>query len=201
MGFAIADIKIFEILLGSTLTAIGTWSTFLPAIFILLLSLLVFVIVDKISFKDMFVYFGDGVKKISKVAVIYGVVFSFLYLMTAFPWPTALVDAFIHADSFNIVLLLIASMLAVLFCADPAFSGYYYGSYLAAAFSSNAVITAIIWRVGGAITLIFGPTSFLLLAALFYGDVSYSSWVKYIWKFIATFIIALLILMALIVYV
>lgn len=201
MSFDIGGIKIMETLFGSTLSAIGTWTDFLPAIFMMTISLLVVVITNRVSFNDIVSNFGEGVRKMAKVALIYGVSFSFLYMMTAFPWPTALVDAFITTKSFNIVLLLIAAILAVIFCADPAFAGYYYGSYLAAVFSANAAATAVVWRLGGALALLFGPTSFILLAALVYADIPYTKWLKYIWKFALSFIVAALIVLAVIIYI
>ena len=201
MGFSLADIKIFETLFGSNLTAMGTWNDFLPAVFFMFISLLIVVLTNKLAFSDAVAGFGEGVKKIAKVAFIYGLAFSFLYLMTAFPWPTSFVDAFIPKESFNIVLLLIAAILAVVFCADPSFAGYYYGSYLAALFSANAAATAVVWRLGSSIALLFGPTSFILLAALTYADVPYTKWLKYIWKFALSLIIAVLIILAVVVYI
>ena len=132
---------------------------------------------------------------------MYGVSFAFLYLMSLFPWPTSLVDAFINPESFNIVFLLIAGFISVIFCADPSFSGYYFGSYLAAVYSTNAAATALLWRMGGALALLLGPTSFILLTALTYADIPYKNWLKYIWKFALTFVIAALIVMAVAIYI
>lgn len=201
MSFSIADVKIIETIFGSTLTAFGSWNDFLPAIFLMFVNILVVVITNKMSFVDTINNFGEGVRKIAKVAIIYGLAFSFLYLMTAFPWPTSLVDAFIPTDSFNIVLILVAAILAVFFCADPSFAGYYYGSYLAALFSANAAATAVVWRLGSSFALLLGPTSFILLAALTYADVPYTKWLKYIWKFALIFVIAALIILAVVVYI
>ena len=53
MNFAIADIKIMETLFGSTLTAIGTWKDFLPAIFMMVIGLLVVIITNRVSFNDV----------------------------------------------------------------------------------------------------------------------------------------------------
>lgn len=201
MSFELGGIKIMETLFGTTLSAIGRWSDFFPAIFILMISLLVVLITNRVSFSDLVADFGDGVKKMGKVALIYGISFSFLYMMTAFPWPTSLVDVFITTKSFNIVLLLFAALLAVLFCADPSYAGYYYGSYLAAVFSANAAATAVVWRLGGSLALLVGPTSFILLAALTYADIPYTKWLKYIWKFALSFVVAALIILAVVVYI
>lgn len=201
MDFAIADVKVMQTLIGETITAFGTWSNLFPALFALVFVLIVVAITNRISINTLIENFGEGVKKISKVAFMYGVSFAFLYLMSLFPWPTSLVDAFINPESFNIVFLLIAGFISVIFCADPSFSGYYFGSYLAAVYSANAAATALLWRMGGALALLLGPTSFILLTALTYADIPYKNWLKYIWKFALTFVIAALIVMAVAIYI
>ena len=46
------------------------------------------------------------------------------------------------------------------------------------------------------IVSIIGPTSFLLIVALKYFDVPYTSWVKYIWRFVLMlFLLVILILL------
>jgi uncharacterized ion transporter superfamily protein YfcC len=201
MSFTVADIKIMETLIGTNVTAFGTWNNLFPLIFALGLLLLVVVITNRISFSEMVDGFGTGAKSIIKVALVYGLTFAFLYFMSSYPWPTALIDLFLGSKSFNIVLIFIAGLLAVMFCADPAFAGYYFGPTLAVLYSANAASTALVWRIGGAIALLVGPTSFLLLMALTYVDVPYTKWISYIWKFALTFVVAALIIIAVVVYI
>lgn len=201
MDFSIGNIRIMETLFGTNMTAFGTWYNLLPAVFVLLFILLVVVITNKVSFSDVANGFGEGAKKMLKVAGMYGLSYAFLYMMTSFPWPTSVVDMFIPTESFNIVLLLISGLLAVFFSVDPSYAGYYFGQRLAAVYSSKLVEIAVVWRLGGAIALLLVPTSFLLLTALTYADISYKNWLKYIWKFALVFTIAVLILMAVVVYV
>ncbi len=202
MNFSIGSIKIMETLIGTTITAIGTWEDFLPVMFMLCILLLVVKINNRISLSEILDYFGEGVRKISKVAIMYGLAFAFFYLMVAYPWPTAVVDFFISTKSYNIVFIvlgLIAAILAVGFCVDPLYSGYYYGQYLAAIYTVNLGITAIIWRVGSGLALIIAPTSFLLMTALTYADIPYKKWMKYIWKFALSFFIATVLVLGIVI--
>ena len=137
-----------------------------------------------------------------KVAVMYSLAFTLFYLMYAYPWPTAVIDWFIRTNSYNLIFILfglIAAILAIAVCADPLYSGYYFGQYLAAIYTINLGITAIIWRLGSGIGLLIAPTSFLLLAALAYADIPYKQWMKYIWKFALTFSIASIIVLSIVI--
>ena len=58
----------------------------------------------------------------------------------------------------------------------------------------------ILWRIGAALALIIAPTSYVLLAALTYADIPYTKWLKYIWKFVLSFILVALIVMAVVCY-
>ena len=78
MSFDIGGIKIMETLFGSTLSAIGTWSDFLPAVFMMVIALLVVVITNRVAFNDVVSNFCEGVRKIAKVAFIYGIALSYI---------------------------------------------------------------------------------------------------------------------------
>lgn len=198
MGYSVLGVKVFETIFGTTLTAMGEWTNFFPIVFVACLMLLVVIITNRLSFNRVCDCFSNGVKKIFKVAVMYGLAFAFFYLMIAYSWPTAVVNWFIAKESYNlmfIVLGIIAALLAGMFCVDPLYSGYYFGEYLSALFTVNLGITTIIWSLGSGLALLIAPTSFLLLAALTYADVSYKQWMKYIWKFaLAFYIVAILVL-------
>lgn len=197
----IAGIAIFKELFGPSMTAFGTWTNMLPAVFILLIGTFIVGKSAKLTINEMITYFGKGVRKISSVALIFGLAYSIFYLYTAYPWPTSLINKFLNPESFNIIMILIAAILSVIFCADPLFSGYYFGSYFTTLYASNAIATSIIWRIGNALALLVGPTSFLLLVALVYADVPYTKWLKYIWKFVGAFVIVSLISLAIMIYI
>ena len=202
MNFSLGSLKLVETLIGTTMNGLGAWTDFLPVIFMSCVLLLVVIFTNRMSWSSVYENFADGVKKIAKVALVYGLAFAFFYLMVAYPWPTAVVDFFIRTDSYNIafvVFAIIAALIAALFCVDPLYSGYYYGQYLSAIFTVNLGLTAIIWRLGSALALVVAPTSFLLMAALTYADVSYKKWMKYIWKFAVSFFIATVIVLGIVI--
>lgn len=202
MGVSLGNVRPIETLIGTTITSLGNWEDFLPVIFMMFILLFVVGATNRMSFNDICKNYGEGVKKIFGVAVIYGAAYSFLYMTSAYPWSTYLVNLFINTKSYNIIFIifaLIAAMLSVITCADPLYSGYHYGQYLGAIFTVNMGLTAILWRVGCGLGLLVGPTSFILLAALTYSDVSYKKWLKYIWKFALTFFIATVLLFGIVI--
>lgn len=203
MNFSIGSIKLMETIIGTEITALGTWADFFPMVFMMFILLVVVAFTNRLSLNTIFDSFGDGIKRISKVAFIYGLAFTLLYFATAYPWTTGIVNAFIKTDSYNLIFILlaiIAAVLAIIFCGDPLYSGYYYaGQYLSVIFTVNLGISAIIWRVGTAIGLLVGPTSFLLLSALVYSDIPYTKWLKYIWKFALAFFIATVLILGIVV--
>lgn len=199
-AFKIADVPFFSSVIGSYMAGFGNWENLLIASFVILSATIIIALLDRVSLEDFTKDFGKGMKKISKVAFIYALAFSFLYLCSAYPWPTTLIGKLFGTNSFNVFTLLIGSILATIFCVDPTYAGYAYSSLLATSFASNIAASTVVWRLGSAIALLVGPTSFVLLAALSYADVPYTKWLKYIWKFALSFVLAALIFISVVVY-
>ena len=82
----------------------------------------------------------------------------------------------------------------------PGYAAAVYGPFLTYAFADNIIVSTIVWRLGGALAALIVPTSFILLMALSYVDVSYKSWIKYIWKFVVSFAIVAMIFLSIVVY-
>ena len=199
-AFKISDVSIVSSIVGVQMPALGKWETLLPVGFVFLVFTLILGLMSKLELSDFFKHFGSGMKKISKVAFIYGFVHAMLYMNAEFAWSTTLVNTLFGAESFNIVTLLVGAFLAMILCVEPSYVGYTYSSMLSVAFADNIIAAGVVWRLGTAIALIIGPTSFLLLTALSYADISYKRWFKYIWKYTALFTIAALLFLGVIIY-
>lgn len=200
-GFRVANVPIFGTLLGSYATGLGEWTDLITASLVVLVGTIIISLIGKINFNDFCKYFGRGMKKISKVAFIYGLACSLLFLATSFPWQNTIINALFGNGSFNIFILLIISIITLVLIGDPEYCGYMFGSYLTVAFADNIIAAGLIWRIGSAIAFVAGPTSFVLLAALTYLDVPYMDWLKYVWKFVLSFILVVLLILALVMYV
>ncbi len=200
-GFKIADVPFFSTLLGTQLGAFGTWSDLLPIAFMFVIVTAIVALFNKVSLNAFVRYFGNGCKKISKVAFIYGFAFIVLFLVSSYPWPFTMINSLFGDGSFNLLTLLIIAFIATIFTVDFNFSGYTFGPYLGLTFVENLTVAGLIWQLGGAFALVVAPTSYILLTALTYADIPYVDWLKYIWKFVVTMLIAILIILLIVVYV
>lgn len=200
-NFVIADVPVLSVIFGSKLTALGAWKDLLYAAFILLFGLIIVVLVSRTKIDDAINEFGTGMSKFGKVVFIYGLATSTLFLASMFSWPSTIINYLLGNGTFNIITLLFISILAVILIGDLDLCAYMLGTGFAVLFTTNLQELAVIFRVGGAIAAMVGPTSVLLLTSLTYLNIPYKTWIKYIWKFILLFILALLILLAIVIYV
>ena len=180
--------------------ALGEWETLLPVGFMFLVFTIILAVMSRMELSEFTKEFGSGMKRISKVAFIYGFAFALLYMNAEFAWTGTVISKLFGDGSFNIVTLLVGSFIATIFSVDPSYIGYSYSSLLTTAFAENLVAAGVVWRLGTAIAAVIAPTSFILLAGLSYLDISYKKWVKYIWKFVAVFTVAALLFLSVIVY-
>lgn len=194
------DVALPSTFIGASMAGLGEWSDLVHAIFIFLMGTIIIALLNKVSIPEFIKDFGKGAKKISKVAVIYALSYTILYLFAISPWGATIAHSVFGTDSFNLFTLFVAAFLILTFCVDPGYSSAVYGPFLTYSFADCIVVSTIVWRIGGALSTLIVPTSFILLMALSYADIPYTKWVKYIWKFVASFAIVSLIFLAVVVY-
>lgn len=194
------DVALPSTFIGSSMVGLGEWKDLVHGIFVFLLSTILIALLNKVSISDFIKDFSRGAKKISKVAVIYALSYTLLYLFALSPWAATIIHSVFGTDSFNLFTLFIAAFLILTVCVDPGYSSAVYGPFLTYSFADCIVVSTIVWRIGGALSTLIVPTSFLLLMALSYADIPYTKWVKYIWKFVVSFAIVSLIFLSVIVY-
>lgn len=197
----IADIPVISSIFGSRLTAFGTWTDLLYATFVLMVGIVIISLIGKVKFNDFIEQFGIGMKKMIRVAFIYGFATSVLFLISMYPWPITFVNYLAGSGTFNIIVVLILAILASVLAGDPNLCAYMFGTGMAVLYGNDLTALSLLWRIGGAIATFVGPTSIILLATLTYLNIPYKNWLKYIWKFLFSFILLVLILVALAVYV
>lgn len=200
-GFKIADIPIFGSLIGTYMKAFGDWNDLLFGTFIVVVATGLLALVNKVNIDTMFSNYGTGMRRISRLAIIYGLAISLAFFAASYPWPNNIVNTLFGSGSFNIFIILVIAILAQIMLVDPDCFSEMYGSFLSITFTENIVAVGVLWRLGSGIAYLVGPTSFLLLMALTYLDVSYKDWIKYIWKFALAFLIVALLALTLIIYV
>lgn len=195
-AFKIADIPLFSTLLGSQFTAFGQWDNLLVLTFLVVVATVVIALIDKMKFSDFVLRFDVGIKKLLRVAIIYGLVQT-IYVMTVnFQWLPTIINKLLGSGSFSILTILIVSFIAALFLINPGYGNKIYGYYLSANMGERLADSVVIWHLGHAFAAIIAPTSLIVLLALTYLDIPYKKWFKYIWKYaLSLFGVVLLILL------
>lgn len=199
-GFKIGDIPFFGTILGPYMNGFGEWGTLLYGTFILIIFTLIVALISKMNFSKMLTNFATGMGKISKVAFIYGFASIVVLMAASYGWQYTVINALFGDPKFNIFGLLMIAIIAQILIGDLDFF-YFIADYISLNFIDNAVAAGLLWKIGSGIALIIGPTSFLLLMMLTYLNVPYTKWMKFIWKFVLSFMFILLLITAIIVYV
>ncbi len=193
--FELFGFPIFAKVYGSV-NSFGNWSIidmFLPmALVILILS-----IIYKIKIDELFDGFIQGAKKALAPAVISILVYTVLVVVTYHPFQMSLYKAILGiSKGFNIITTMIVMILSSLFNVDPTYVFQavlpYYTSVVTNA--DNYANVGIIAQTMYGFTTLFAPTSFILMTALSYLGVSYSKWLKNIWKLLLELFVILLII-------
>ena len=197
---AVSEFKLFKFplfakLLG-TFNSFGNWSItdlFLPMALIILLLTIIY----KVKLDDIIDGFIAGAKKALAPAVIVILIYSILVLVTYHLFQLTIYKALLGlGKGFNIVTTVFVSILASFFNSDMSYSFQsvipYYTSVVTNA--DNYGIVGIIFQAMYGFTMIFAPTSVVLMSALSLLNVSYKEWLKAVWKLLLELFIVLLII-------
>ena len=160
----------------------GSISDVLFASFLMLLVTIVMAIINKQPLNKFFDNFGYGMKKVSKVAIVYALCFAPIIFATQYPWAITFVNSIFGDGKFNIFKILFAGFSSQTLLIEQDLLGVIFGKYLATTFLDKVVITSIVWRFGLGLSLLVAPTSFILMSGLTYLEIPYTKWLKYVWK-------------------
>ena len=189
-----ANMPIMTNILGSV-TEFGTWNTmFLD--FVILVSIVLIAIIDKMSVNAFFTNFHNGIRKIYKVAFIYVLINCVYVIFYYFPIGITIMNFILGKGTFNMFTLLIVGFIGLLFAVDYEMVGNALGTYLAILFAEKAAETGLIIYLGMSIATLVVPTSYILMIALHYLEIPYTKWFSYIWKFLLSIIVVILLVLA-----
>ena len=191
-AFIIGDMPLFSALLGEQFTAFGEWSNLIVVSFLMFVSTIIIAVSEKMKFKDFILRFDVGIKKVLRLAIIYGLVQAIYVMSITYQWLPTVVNKLFGSGSFSIFTILIVSILVTVFTVNPGYGNYAYGYYLSVAMTDKLADSMLIWHFGQAIAMVLAPTSILVVLALTYLDVPYKKWLKYIWKFALSFTLIIL---------
>jgi len=192
--FKLFSFPLFAKLLG-TFNSFGNWTItdlFLP----MALTILVLTIIYKVKLDDVFDGFIAGAKKALAPAALVILIYSILVIVTYHPFQLVIYKAILGlSKGFNIVTTVFVSILASFFNSDMSYSFQSVIPYYTSVVTNvdNYGTAGIIFQSMYGFTMLFAPTSIVLMAALSYLGISYKEWLKNIWKLLLELFIVLLI--------
>ncbi len=189
-GLTINEFAVFPNVISKNITAFGNWASagvYLMPTLILFFFAIIIKFVYKIKFDDAIEGFVDGAKKMLPAGIM--MILSFTVLVSAYN--SGFVETIIKAagerfDGIGLVLGSIISMLGSLLNVDIYYTVSGTFSPIVAVISDEAIlpVMALAFQSIYGLVSIIGPTSLLLILVLTYLDVPYTSWLKYIWRFV-----------------
>lgn len=190
----IGDFYVFTSLLGSNISAFGTWDLF-PISAIVLVFTFIIGICYRFKFSEFVDNFVRGLKKVIKPCLIVAAAFTLMVVVYMSPYVATIVDKLLSlTEGFNLATMSLSAFISNLFHTDLGFSGYVLGAYLAGEYIDYINPIYVIFSSLYGLVQIFIPTSIVLGVGLTALDVKYRDWLKYIWKFLVGMAICLLII-------
>lgn len=210
----IGDYAIFKNIIGApvivdatmgansgVINVLGTWMLNDVAIFLLLLTVVIGVF-NNMKFNDFIATATEGIKKVLPVSITAMLISIVLVIMITSGVSITIANWILTlTKGFNIATATLASMIGSVLTADS----YYFLSSVGSVFTTVITKTdyygvlALITQSIFNLMMIVAPTSVGLIIGLYYLDIPYNKWLKFIWKvFLSLFII--IIITAIIVY-
>lgn len=193
-GFEVFGFNLFGKLLG-TVNPFGAW-TIIDMITVLVVFMFVLTLVYKVKFDEVIDGFIAGCKKALGPAVITVLLYTILVMVTYHPFQLVIYKAILGlTEGFNVFTTFIVSILSAFFNVDSSYAFQSSLPYLASIVTNadNCPIIAVVYQAAYGFTMLFAPTSLILMGMLSYLKVSYSKWLKTIWKLLLELLVVLLI--------
>lgn len=190
---------IFSTIIGA-IYEMGAWTNYELAFVLILVALLIGKIY-KLSFKEIFESWIDGIKKMLPVAILSIIVNTLFLVMNASSsgstiFPTIANYLFNLADGFNVITFgLISFIGSILYNDFPYFLSSIYDPVTSLYSTSISVMGIIAQSIHGLVQFI-APTSVLLIVGLKLFDIDYKEWFKNTYKFAFTILVAIVIVVA-----
>lgn len=201
--FELFGFPIFGKLLG-TVNSFGNWTVvdmLLPMTLIILFLALVY----KVKVQDILDGALAGIKKALPLGLIVVLLYACLVIVTYHPFQLVIYKTLLGViDKFGFVGALMSSlcaMLASIFNVDPSYTFQSVLLYLASVVTDSTVypVIGVIFQAMYGFTMLFAPTSVILMVVLSYLDIPYTKWIKTIWKLLLEILAVLLIVFILLV--
>ena len=203
LGLKIGEFKIFSSLVSTNIYSFGNWASlgsYMCTIITLLVFTLIVKLIYRVKFNDVITNFGYGAKKMVPTILLVVLTYAILVCAYNFGFMSSIITWLNDLVGINVGTASIISGLGTLLHADL----YYTVAGVFMTMMNNVTDESLYSTYALTFQTVYGlvsmiaPTSLLVVFAVKYFDVPYTSWVKYIWRFILMlFLLVLLILLVL----
>lgn len=197
--FELFGFPIFGKLFG-TMNAFGYWSIIDFTAVLLVIGLL-FAIIYKVKFEEMVDGILSGIKKALPLGILVILVYTCLIITTYHPFQLEVYKSFLgELSKFNVgsaFIVSISSMISSILNVEPAYAFQSMLPYLSTVITDNSSysIIAVLSQSMYGLSMLFAPTSLILMIVLSYLDISYSKWLKSTWKLLLEFFLVIFIIL------
>ncbi len=188
------DFYIFKNLLGTGLTAFGSWNNITISA-VLLLFTFILALCYRFKVSDFVEASISSLKKIIVPSLCIVGAYMLMIVVYQSTYVATIVSKLLTiTESFNIATMSLSALILNIFHTDLGFTGWVMGAFLPVEYVDymNPVYTIFTSLYG--FVQFFIPTSMILGIGLVSLKVKYSEWLKYIWKFLLGMLICLLII-------
>lgn len=195
LGIHIKDFYIFPSIISESLPALGEWSGTgnSLAIYVYISMLLMFVtfiimLINKMKANDALDNFVEGVKKALPAAALITVAYSVLVCAYNNGFYEVLITSY---GKFNFGVSSLLAVVGTILNVDTTWIMIGVYSPIVNLITDESIYPAVAVLLQGiyGIVAFAGPTSLFLITGLTYLDIPYTTWLKYIWRFILYLII------------
>lgn len=205
-GLNIKEFNIFGNIISSVFTAFGAWAelgSYMMTIVVMFIAIIIIKFVYKIKIDDLITDMGEGAKKLLPTAALMMLAYCILVCTYNNGFVETMISKVSTNGEINFVVASLVTMLGSLLHIDLYYTvaGVFSPILSVVANESMLNVFALAFQSLYGLMLIIGPTSIILIFALSYLDVPYTTWLKYIWRFVLSLFIiifAMLLIIALI---
>lgn len=189
-GLKIGEFAVFNSIISANFTAFGEWAslgTYTMAMIMFAIFAIIIKFIYHIKFNDLIDDFVSGVKKMVPIAALVTLAYAVLVCSYNNGFTETLINNITDAvGGFNIVVDALITMVGSLLHTDLYYAAAGVFTPLITAITDESVyqLLALTFQSFYGLTMLIGPTSILLIIGLRYLDIPYTTWIKFIWRFV-----------------
>lgn len=196
--FSIAGVPIFSYIFGA-FTPFDKWDIYSVQVVMLVVILLINLF-GKMPLNEILKSFGEGFAKMGYVIVAMLMAYLVVEFAVMYPVLPTIVNGLTGlAEGFNAFLTSLSAFIASIFSCEMRYPMEMLGSYFAGAYAQFLPEITIIFQTMFGLASFFVPSSIILMIGLAYLNIPYKDWLKFIWKFLLAMLIVVAVIIVIIV--